>query len=460
MKSLSHKARLFGATIGAVVIAIVLSACSDSADVQSELRVLHAVADAPRVNVYVNERLVLEEVDYREGSRYLSVTPGTGDVRVEAIVPGGNLDVIDASDVPFEFGAKATVIAVGNTEAGTIAAWLIEDPVEPVTAGSARVQVHHAADGVGEVNVIVTGPDVLIGDASALDSFSFGETLGPVEVPAGDYRIRVATGTAPFTEDDVVFDSGEVELTAGADLAIAAVLNTTNGSSPVSLVVLDGSGAADLFDVDTVAELRIVHNSPDADPVDVVVDLSDTIAVEALPLTTGLAYGKFEDYQAVPAVDYLVSVIDNHSQTLVFDFEAGLDAGLAYTAIANDVAANIEEWILVDDKRRVFTETKLRLIHGSPSAGVVDIYVNAPDVLPVAASPAIQDVPFGTETGFVSLPPGTYDVYVTPANQPTVLAISAKGLELDGSGIYTAIARDAEDGGGPLGLTLMDDFVP
>jgi hypothetical protein len=82
-------------------------------------------------------------------------------------------------------------------------------------------------------------------------------------------------------------------------------------------------------------------------------------------------------------------------------------------------------------------------------------------VQPCAAA-AFTDVPFGAETGFVGVPAGTYDVYVTPANDPATLAISAPGVSVAASGIYTAIARDNTGGSGglPLGLILLDDFAP
>jgi hypothetical protein len=71
-------------------------------------------------------------------------------------------------------------------------------------------------------------------------------------------------------------------------------------------------------------------------------------------------------------------------------------------------------------------------------------------------------VPFGVETGFFGVTPGSYDVYVTPANNPATLAIAVPGVSVAASGIYTAIARDNTGGAGgvPLGLILLDDFAP
>jgi len=446
-----------------ITVALFAAGCSDTSDDDggfgagsTELRVVHAVADAPLVNVYLDDDLVLDDFDFREGTGYIEVPAGRYDVRVEAIVPGGNVDVIDAANVQFSRDERTTIYASGDTSDGTIAPLLVEDPTQAVAPGAVRAAVVHAAPNAPEVSVFVTAPNADLAASAPLGTFSFGETLGPVEVPAAEYQIRVTLGTSTT----VVFDSGPLTLAAGSDLQIAAVTSTVSGDSPISLVVLDGEGAADLFDIDTGADVRVVHNSPDAPAVDVVVN--DDFGS---PVVSGLTFSEFTPFLAVPADDYNFKVVDTATQGFVaLDFDATLEAGTAYTVIANDFVSNIEQLVLVDNNRRVATEAKLRIVHGSPSAGVVDIYLLEPGCLPEesCATAAFTDVPFGAETGFVGVPPGTYDVYVTPANVPETLAIAAPGVSVAASGIYTAIARDNTGGAGgvPLGLILLDDFAP
>jgi len=454
--------------LGTIAVALAVTACNNSSSgpglPDSLIRVVHAVSDAPRVNVFLNDDLVLEDFDFRNSSGFVGIRPGTYDVRVEAIIPGADdLPVIVADDVDFLSQEKTTIYATGTTSPLAISPLLVPTPIEAVMPGMARVSVVHASPAaqaiVSTVTVFATTPGLDISAAVPLGSFAFGQELGPVPVPAGDYQIRIAAGSGPnFTNADVVYDSGTVNLADGADLQIAAVDSTVTGASPVSLIVSDDAGGIDLFDVATGADVRVVHNSPDAPAVDVVVD--DDFAS---PVLSGVTFTQFSGFLAppIPPGTYNFKVVDTATQTVTaLDFDADLEPGVAYTVIANDVLANITEVILIDDNRRVATEAKLRLVHGSPTAGPVDIYLLAPGVLPsdTGIEPDFAGVELGMETGFVSVAAGTYDIYVTPEGSPGVLAIPALGTPVAANGIYTAIARDAAGGGTPLDLILLDDF--
>jgi len=448
--------------LGLIGTSVLFSACDGSNDPLSgpppsttaQVRFIHASPDAPNVNVVGQVRAVVSDLQsdlqFKEASAFQTFGVGTLNVRVNAIVPGGTPTVIGPVDLTLEANTAYSVIAVG--EVIDLNAAVIAEPVSPVAAGSVRAQVVHAAPNAPAVDVYVTAPGAALAQAAPLGAFAFGEDLGPVTVPAGDYQVRVTLPGAPNT---VVFDSGTVALPSGADLLIVAVENTGPGAAPISLVVADGSGSFEILDVTTPAELRVIHASPDAPAVDVVVN--DDFGN---PVLENVPFPAVSGYLAVPGGTYNVKVTPaNNAGVIAIDADLTLIAGQRYSVYATGVLADLAPYVLTDDNRPVATAAKVRIVHAAPSAGLVDIYVTRPGAGIDSATPAFGSVPFRAETGYVSLAGGAYDVTVTVAGTKTT-AIGPATITLADGSVYTAAARDATGSGAPFGLILLDDFVP
>ncbi len=439
---------------------LALAACNDdspsNADTEAlasnpaTLRIVHASADAPAVDIDVRGQTVATNVDYKAVSDVLTVPPGAVEVRVRGVLPGtARPTVIGPTNITLGNERRYLLFALNNV--ASIEPLLLQLNTEAPPAGAARVRVVHAAPNAPRVSVFVTAPGASLTGAAPLGSFAFKENLGPANVAAGDYQIRVtpAGATTP-----VVFDSGTIRLDAGADLTIAAVPNTTTGSSPISLLVIPPTGRAEILDRSTPASLRVVHASPDTPAVQVVVN--DNFAA---PLVPNLAFPNFTPFVNVPAATYNVKVTPaNNPGVIAINANLPLAAGSESTVLAVGRLATIEPLVLADNRRRVATQAKVRIVHGSPTAGNVDIYVLAPGTALANATPAFTNVPFKANTGYVSLAAGRYAVSVTPTGSKTA-AIGPAEITVANGGVYTAVARDAAGGGVPLGLILLDDFV-
>ena len=419
------------------------------------LRALHASSDAPIVNIWIDEAPALPNVDFNQGSGLVgvgkaeNVTEDGADVnvQVEAILPGDDAVVLNAT-LPLAFGTETTVIASGLIEDDSFGPIIITNEAgEPIADGSFRAQVVHAAPNAPAVDVYVTTLDGdLVNPVNGGAPLAFGSFTGRLEVPAGPYQIRVAVpGDAPT----VVYDSGEVTLPAGADLMIVATDNVFLGESAVQLMVLDGTDATPLYDADTAAAALAVHLSPPGTPaVDILADVGSTAEIEAIKLVDNLAYTQVCVIDPVGAPEnYTLNVVATGDTTSVLPIAYEAKVNEATTVI---VSGKIEDSTLQAiplgiDGRSVWTETKLRITHGSPSTPNVDIYLLPDGSLPgdEGVTPAFSDVPFGADTGVLKIEPGvTYDAYVT-ATGDTVPAISLTDFTPLNGQVLDVIARDA-----------------
>lgn len=417
------------------------------------LRALHAAPDAPLVNISIDSTLALPGVDFNQGSGFVRVgqaanVTATGadvNVEVEAIIPSGNAVVLDA-DLPLEFGTETTVIASGTIEGSTFGPILVSNPIDaPIAAGSFRAQVVHAAPNAPDVDVYVTALNgALANPVNGATPLAFGSSTGQLEVPEGDYQIRVAV---PGTPPTVVYDSGEISLPAGADLMIVATENVFLGDSAVQLMVLDGTTAAPLYDAATPAGAVAVHLSPDAPAVDILADVGSTAQVEQLKLVENVSYTDFCSLENIGAPeDYTLSVVPTGDTSSVLDIPYSAVVNEGTTVIVSGLlsTSTLQAIALGIDGRSVFTEAKVRLTHGSPSTPNVDIYI-LPEGGSIGDPDGIEfiDVPFGASTPVLSVDPSVnYDIYVT-ATGDTTPAISVTGFDTAPGQILDVVARDA-----------------
>lgn len=453
------------ATAFFAVIALSLAACGGGGSKKPpELRVFHASPDAPAVNVIVNGDVVAAGVDYTVGSGFLRV-PTTTRVQIEAVLPGDDAIVIDET-LTLDRRTEYTAIAVGDVTA-PISALVVANPSNvALPAGSFRAQVVHVAPDAPAVDVYVTAPGADLNASAPINPapLAYQDATDQLDVPAGNYQIRVTVAGLP---DDVVYDSGEVPLTAGLDLLIAAVENTGPGTTPIQLVVLDGAGSSDLLDVATPAAAYAVHASPDAGNVDILADDDATPADDAIPLAVDVPFTAFCSIDALPApASYVINITPTGDPTPVLSFPADAEQAGEATAIVTGFALSqpeLQPIALDSNTRSVITETKLRVTHASPSTGDVDIYLLplGTDFNDPGVTPSFADVPFTADTGILSVEPDIYDIYVTPAGDKGVVAIEVQNFPLNGGQVLEAIARDPLTDGseGPLPQLIVVDYA-
>ena len=440
---------------------LLITACNDSSGSGGpsgpypNVQFVHASPDAPAVSVRIDGQLFLDELDYAEGTGEISLPPGSHTLEVDALNPAGPTPVIGPVTVSFAQNTDYVVVAEGPV--ASIAPVTFPHPLSAVAAANTRVQVLHAAPAAGPVAVYVTAPGASLASSTPLDGgpLAYQAGVGPTDIPAGTYEIRItpANATAP-----VLFDSGTVTFNGGDDLVITALQNTGPGASPVFLGMVSAGGYSWIcWDVATPANVRVVHDVADAPAVSIVADGNT-----ATPLVASLVYEGSTAYLPLTPGAHTLGITAapaTGTSTVLASRSLNLDVGSEQTVYAFGKLATLSEGVTWDNRRRIATEAKLRIIHGAPSAGNVDIYVTAHGAGIATATPTYPNIPFGGDSWFQGFAAGSYDVTVTPTGAKTA-AIGPAQVTLANSGVYTAVARDAPNGGAPYGLILLDDFLP
>ena len=329
--------------IVAFLIVPLLIACSDSNNNNSgptpgpavepaQLRVTHASPDAPAVNVYVDGTLALEAVDYKQSSGLISFDePGTLEVEVRGILPDGSeVTVIGPAEITLEENIRTDIVAYDTVFDDTGSLNIKPAILDPVTIEAditdVRVSVLHAAPQVGAVDIYVTAPEDDLANTTPIDA-GFGDSAGPVALEADTaYQVRIT----PDGDTTVVYDSGPLSFPAGTELLLIAVENTFKvGANPVNLLAVGPEGATEVLDVNMGAEVRVVHNSADTPPVDVLIDGTEVIDALAFPSATA-----YDDIQAPPGTYNVVVAADADNSIAPIDVDVTLEATQSYTAIA------------------------------------------------------------------------------------------------------------------------------
>lgn len=183
-----------------------------------------------------------------------------------------------------------------------------------------------------------------------------------------------------------------------------------------------------------MARVRVIHASPDAPAVDVLVN--GEAAVE------GLAFSEGTDYLELAAGDYQFQVVPagGAAEDAVIDATATLEAGTWYSVVAVGTLDSIEPLIVVDE----ITEPEagkahIKVIHASPDAPAVDVAVTGGPVL-------FENAPFQAATDYLPVDAGSYDLEVRPTGTEDV-ALAIPGLALEAGTVYSAYAMGlAADG--------------
>ncbi len=185
------------------------------------------------------------------------------------------------------------------------------------------------------------------------------------------------------------------------------------------------------------ASVMVIHASPDAPAVDLLVDDQK--------VGSGLAFPNNTQYLNVPAGTRNVKVNVANTSTTAIEGNIPVQANKVYSVFAVNEVANIEPLILEDDLTSPAAgNAHVRFVHLSPDAPAVDITLTDGTVV-------FGNYAFKGASAFTPLAAGTYDLQVRLQGTSTVV-LDLPGVAVAAGKIYTVFAKGLVNGTGAQAL--------
>jgi hypothetical protein len=197
----------------------------------ADVRVVHAVSDAPAVDVLLNNSKAIAGLKFPEFTNYAKLTPGAYNVKVAAAAD--NAVVVINADLTLTAGNFYTVLATGSLGGNTITPLVLADSPRRI-ATAAQIRLVHGSTLAGNVDIYVTANSDISAASPAFSNVAFKAETGYVPLTPGSYVVTVTpTGTKTAAIGPL-----RLEL-AGNKIYTAVARDGVGRSAPLGLIVLD-----------------------------------------------------------------------------------------------------------------------------------------------------------------------------------------------------------------------------
>ncbi len=386
-----------------------------TSDATTQVRVIHASFDAPAVDVSIDGSVAISDLAFIQSSGYAEITAGTRNVKV---TPAGmNTPVVIDADLTLDENKSYTVYAVDRL---AMLDAVVTDDDRTTSSSKAKVRFAHFSPDAPAVDIRLTNGE---GPAVFANS-SFKDVSDYVEVDAGTYTFVVTP--AGMTAEVVVFAPIAVENGTNYTVIANGTLNAADAYDFGARVFVDNNEGSAYVDMAFGARAKVVHASPDAPGVDLLVD--DVVA------GTNLEFPNDTGYLGLPSGMRNIKVNVTGTSTTAIEADLDFATNAYYSIFAVDEVANIGAVVFEDDLTNPDAgNAHVRFIHLSPDAPAVDITTTDGSVV-------FGNVAFKENSGFEPLPAATYDLQVRLQGTDTVV-LELPGISLSDGNIYTVFAK-------------------
>jgi hypothetical protein len=172
---------------------------------------------------------------------------------------------------------------------------------------------------------------------------------------------------------------------------------------------------------------------------------------------TGTAFGAASPYAGASATTHRLQARGSSSGTVLIDFTRDLTSGGSFSLIPAPGLSQFGALFIQDDPSPAAGRGKLRAIHLAAAPGAVSIYVTGPADDISSATPVIPALVFGAASPYVTVPPGSYRIRITPVGNPGTILADSGTQNVSAGSVRTLLVTDAPGGGLPTTLSVIVD---
>ena len=176
----------------------------------------------------------------------------------------------------------------------------------------------------------------------------------------------------------------------------------------LAILVAGLAGCQGIVGIQPVSQVRVIDASPDAPAL----DIHQNSAIGLY----NVGFGTVTSYIPIAPGAYTHAAYTAGTQQQLAAVRGVFATGGQYTVLTGNVAANLQMTLLKDQSFPAPSgQVALRFLNQSTRPGAVDIYLLQPGVAPISVAPFIAGATFGTNTGYLNAPAGTYSIVAFPA---------------------------------------------
>ncbi len=312
--------------------------------------------------------------------------------------------------------------------AGKLSPQIVEYSPKFANAGDTQIAVVHAGETLPAMDVYVQPTGVGIAGATPRGTVAFLGQIAAKTFASGDYEMTL---TAAGNPSNVLFAATPVNLAAGITNVFVIADERGLGTAAISVVVAQDT-SFNLYSANATGSVRAINVADDGAARDFAINHE-----YSPPVLPAIPYGTVTGYVTVPVttgVPISVTPVGNPG-VIELDAELSAPSGALSTVMFAGPAGTLTPQIVIDDRRRITSEAKLR-------------YFNA----------ASQ---FTTATELVLLPPGTTD-QATVAPTTVLGAPALTDLVYSKPGEYDLLFRETGTNivrAGPIHVNLADGGI-